>query len=135
MISSFFKSKADEIAIQEGIYPSKRIFKAYSIFGKIQIRLNNQILFNEKGPQTFAKAQVKTVVHEELTEGEKIVGLLFAEEANSRKFMNYGLDYVKRENTHEYSFFDINSDNFHWVKVTGEKSWETFKQGMKSLLL
>ena len=65
---------------------------------------------------------------------ETTVGLLFTEELNSRKFVNYGLDFVKRNGTNDFYFFDLNPDNFHWTKVVARDSPKTLRKGIVALV-
>lgn len=121
--------------IQEAIFPSDCVFKAYSVFGKYFIAINNQIDFQNKEMVAFEKSQVKKKVEREITEMEKTVGLFFTEELNSRKFLNYGLDFVCRSGTNDFYFFDLNPDNFHWTKAVKKDSPKTLRKGLASLVL
>ena len=79
--------------------------------------LNNQVELSEFNNPEHSKNYFKQSVARELTDMENMVGFIFNEELNARKFINFGFDFVNKKNTNEFYFFDINLDNFSWQKI------------------
>lgn len=117
--------------VQEAIAPTECVFKCYHLMGNFVIRLNNQIDF-EGGSLTFEKEQVKKPVTRAIDDMEREVGAAFCAEMERQGFHNFGLDFVRRVDSDEFYFFDVNPDNFHWIKAFGDRSVELLRKGLIS---
>jgi hypothetical protein len=117
--------------IQEAIVPTDYVFKCYYVFGHFVIRLNNQLDFENREKLTFHKEEVKGLIDAKIDPVEHDIGLAFCQELDAVGFHNFGLDFVRRKGTNEYYFFDINQDNFHWVKGVGASSGLRLRNGIE----
>ena len=111
------------------------MFKSYSVFGKHSVYVNNTVDIETMGsPAAALREDMKKRVTVEIDDTTRLLAAAVNEVLDAKGYMNYGVDFVRRKNTNEFYFFDLNSDTIQWAKLFNEQSAEVFAEGVLEII-